>query len=317
MGLIKMPSELEVTPTLTAMVYGQPGLGKTTLACSAPSPVLFDFDGGVNRIHGAHQVPTVQVKSWEEVLSALEEIKNMPEVKSLIIDTAGKMLAFMEDYIKRHNPKMKKVDGSLSLQGYGLRKQMFIQFNKDVRMMGRNIIYVAHEIEQKRDDETTIRPEIGGSSTNDLMKELDLVGYMEAYGKQRTITFDPCQKFYAKNTCNMSGAIPVPTIIDDNGNISGENTFLQTVIDNYHKRLENNKTLTTQYEGLVDLIKANAEDIENAEDANKFCEWIKGLDHVFNSKAVAAQELTKKVNALGLKYDKLNKTYSDPDGEAA
>ena len=32
MGLIKKPNELTVKTTLSALIYGQPGMGKTTLA---------------------------------------------------------------------------------------------------------------------------------------------------------------------------------------------------------------------------------------------------------------------------------------------
>ena len=68
--------------------------------------------------------------------------------------------------------------------------------------MGKSVIFVAHEREEKNGEDKQIRPEIGGSSAGDLIKELDLVGYMEAIGKDRTISFDPCEKFYGKNTCN-------------------------------------------------------------------------------------------------------------------
>lgn len=299
MSLIRKPSQLEVTPTLTAMIYGQPGLGKTTLACSAPNPILFDFDGGVSRIHGAHQpMGTLQVKSWEEVLQAIEEIKTDPELKevqSIIIDTAGKMLMYMEDYIKRTQPKMKQLDGSLSLKGYGVRKQMFIQFNKDLRMMGKHVIYVAHEIEQKRGDETVIRPEIGGSSSNDLIKELDLVGYMEAYGTQRTINFDPCEKFYAKNTCNMAGKQDLPVLVDANNNAVGKNDFMQKVINGYHNRLATNKELTAKFEDVCELIHNNSEEITNLEDLENFIKWVDTIEHVFNSKAVAQQDADAKL----------------------
>ena len=64
MGLIKKPNELTVKTTLSALIYGQPGMGKTTLALSAPNPVLFDYDGGIHRVNAAHRVPTVQITSW-------------------------------------------------------------------------------------------------------------------------------------------------------------------------------------------------------------------------------------------------------------
>ena len=110
------------------MLYGQPGIGKTTLACSAPSPVLLDYDGGISRVNGAHQCDTVQVSSWEDTQEALKEIAEAGDTyQTVIIDTVGKMLNYMEDYIKRTQPRLKQMDGTLSLKGYGVRKQMFLQ----------------------------------------------------------------------------------------------------------------------------------------------------------------------------------------------
>lgn len=311
MTLIRKPSELQVKQTLTALIYGQPGLGKSTIACSAPAAVMFDFDGGVGRINGAHQVPTVQVASWEEALQALNEVKALNEFRTIVIDTVGKMLSYMEDYIKRTAPKKRKADGSLSLQGYGVRKQMFINFIKEANMMGKNVIFVAHEIEQKRGDETIIRPEVGGSSANDLIKELDLVGYMEMYGNKRTISFSPCEKYYAKNACNMPGIVEVPTILDDEGNPIGQNDFFQGVLDRYHDRLQSNIEQTAKFEELAQEIRLNAAAIENADEANKFVEWVKNLSHIYNTRAIAQTELSRRVKQLGLVYDKINKTYSD------
>lgn len=310
-SLIKKPSELDINPAMSALIYGQPGVGKTSLACSAPDAVLFDFDGGVNRINGAHQIPTVQVHSWEEAMEAFNEVKASPEYRSIVIDTVGKMLAYMEEYIKRTDPKKRKADGSLSLQGYGVRKQMFINFIRESATMGKNVIFVAHEIEQKRGEETIIRPEVGGSSASDLLKELDLVGYMETSGKLRTISFDPCDKFYAKNSCDMQGVITIPQLLDDNGNPVGENNFMQHVINNYHARLKKNKELTALYEKLKAEITSRVETIANARDANDFISWVDTLDHVYNSKAFASVSLHKRATVLGLVFNKATKQYSD------
>lgn len=309
MSLIKRPSELEVKQTLTALIYGQPGAGKSTLACSAPNPVMLDFDGGATRINGAHQVPTVQVRKWEDVGGALEEIKEANEFKTIIIDTVGKMMMFLEEYIKRTNAKMRNYDGSLTLKGYGLRKQMFLNFIKETSVMGMNIIFVGHEIEQKRGDDTIIRPEIGGSSTNDLMKELDLVGYVETIGQSRTISFDPCDRYYAKNTCNMAGIIKLPILTDKDGNAVGENKFLQQVIEAYKQRQKHNIELTSQYEQLCQLIRENAAEVSDADSANDYIEWVKSLAHLMNSKAVALTCLQSRVKELGLIYNKKNSRY--------
>lgn len=310
MALIKKPSELDAKSTLSAMIYGQPGIGKTTLAVSAPAPVLFDYDGGVTRINGAHQVDTVQIHSWEDTAEALEEVaKAGGTYQTIIIDTVGKMLTYMEDYIKRTQPKLKQYDGSLSLKGFGVRKQMFVQLLKDTATIGKNIIFVAHETESKRDDLTVSRPDISGSAANDLVKELDLVGYMQAIGQQRTITFDPSERYYAKNTCNMPGIITVPVTVDQDGNAVGKNDFFAVVVANYKERQRENIATTKRYEALLQDIADNVSQVTNAKEANEVIKWLAGVEHIYNSPAKAWELLKQRAAELGLKYNKIAKTY--------
>lgn len=254
MGLIKKPNELTVKNALSALIYGQPGMGKTTLALSSPQPLLLDFDGGVHRVNAAHRVDTVQISKWEEVDEVLTS-GEIAEYKTIVIDTAGKMLSFMDKYIMKNNPKMKKADGTLSLQGYGVRKNMFINFVNQVTLMGKSVIFVAHEREEKNGEDKQIRPEIGGSSAGDLIKELDLVGYMEAIGKDRTISFDPCEKFYGKNTCNLPARIKIPVIINAEGTITGPNDFMTKIVNTYQTYQEKQAELSSEYEGLMEVIK--------------------------------------------------------------
>lgn len=318
MSLFKKPSELVAKPGIVAMVYGSPGSGKSTLACSAPNAVMIDTDGGVMRINGAHQIPTLQVTKWEEIVDAMAEVKQTPEIETVIIDTVGKMLAFMEEFIKR-TATGKKIevnrDGSLSLKGYGKRKQMFIDFIKGITTLGKNVIFVGHDKEESRGDETVIRPEVGGSSTNDLMKELDLVGYMEMNGNIRTISFTPTDRFYAKNTCDMPGVIPIPVLIDEKKEIIGENDFFGKVIANYRNRINENVENNRKLEDLKQLIYSNLEDVKDAASANQYMKWVLGLEHVYNSKALASRALSNKAKELGIKYNKMTKQYED--GEAA
>lgn len=80
------------------------------------------------------------------------------------------MMAFMEEYIKR-TASGKKIelnrDGSLSLKGFGKRKNMFIDFIRGLTTLGKNVIFVGHDKEESRGEDTVIRPEVGGSSTQD------------------------------------------------------------------------------------------------------------------------------------------------------
>lgn len=312
MSLFKKPSELEFVTTIKMLVYGQPGIGKSTMALSAPNPVLFDFDGGVQRVNVAFQCPTLQVKSWEEALQALEELKS-GEVpcNTIVIDTAGKMLDYMSDFIMRNDSKMRMRDGSLSLKGYGARKVMFQNFLREVAMMGKNIVFVAHEREEKDGETKIVRPEIGGSSAGDLMKELDLVGYVQAVGSDRTVYWTPQEKFYAKNTCNLPAWQKIPVIVDEKGNVTQVNDTLQKVFGYYEANVKKIEETRKRYNELLEEIEMAIENITDAKSANEFAKSIVEAEIIWDSK-VRARELFKgKVEQLKLKWNAKSKTYED------
>lgn len=309
MGMIKRPSELSVKATLSVLIYGQPGIGKTTFGVSAPDAVLFDYDGGVQRINGAHQVPTLQPTSWEDTNLALQEIQNeMPEIKTIVIDTVGKMLDYMSAYIIKTDPKMAMRDGSLSLKGYGVRKQMFVNFIKQLSLMGKNVIFIAHEREDKRNETIIKRPEIGGSSQGDLIKELDLVGYMSAYGKDRVITFDPHEEYYAKNTCNLPSAIKLPVVVDEQGKGSS-NVAFSNIVAQYKVAQEKRQDTTARYEMLLGVIDEMMSAVVDVESLNEAMAKLFAMEQIYDSFLRAQRAVANKGKELGLTYNKIEKRY--------
>lgn len=312
MSIFKKPSELKYNSTIKALVYGQPGIGKSTIALSAPSPVLFDFDGGVQRVNGAFQCPTLPVQSWDEVLVGLTELGNEPnDFKTIVIDTAGKMLDYMSAYIIKNDGKMGMRDGSLSLKGYGARKTMFINFLKRVSLMGKNVIFVAHEREERDGDLRIVRPEVGGSSQGDLIKELDLVGYMQAIGSERTISWTPQEKFYAKNTCNLPSMQKIPTIIDVQGKVVGKNSFLANIFESYEAYLQQEAATRKDYEALLDELTDEIVNISSADEANVFVDSMKEKKQIWDSNAHAKVMLTEMCKKLGLTFNKKTKKYEE------
>ena len=309
MGIIKRPSELSVKATLSVLIYGQPGIGKTTFGVSAPDAVLFDYDGGVQRINGAHQVPTLQPTSWEDTNEALKEIAlEMPEVKTIVIDTVGKMLDFMSAYIIKNDPKMAMRDGSLSLKGYGVRKTMFVNFIKQLAMMGKNVVFIAHEREERRGEETFKRPEIGGSSANDLIKELDLVGYMYAVGKERVVTFDPAEYYYAKNTCNLPAAMKLPMVVDEQGR-GTSNVAFSNIVKSYKTAQEARQEQTADYEALLDVITEKVDAATDAASLNEAMAEVFGYEHIYDSLLRAKKAVAKKGAELKVVYNQAKKCY--------
>jgi len=305
MTLIKRPSELTIQTKIKALMYGQAGTGKSTLALSAPKVLMLDFDGGVHRVNYSHQGATVQITSWEDCENVLKE--DLSEFESLVIDTGGKMLDYMAEYIVRKNSKMGRSNGALTLQGYGERKGMFRQFCRQIIIMNKHLIFVAHRDTQKINEDYRYVPLFGGSSYDDLVTDLDLVGYLEAVGKKRIITFDPSDRNDGKNTCNLPVAIELPLVVDASGT-GLANTFLTDhVIRPYIANLEARKQSASKYDAVIKEIKDAIELITDEVSANDFIDRIDAFDHSGNSKAASGKLLGEKARSLGLKLNKSKK----------
>jgi len=296
MSLIKKPNELIINPSVKSLIYGQPGSGKSTLALSAPSPLLLDFDGGVHRVNPKHQVDTVQITQWNEAVDVLKE--DLSAYKTLVIDTAGKALDFMNRAIIAENPKLGNRDGAITLQGYGVRKQKFINFLGQVSIMGKHIVFVAHDREDKDGDIRFMRPELGGSSANDLIKEMDLVGYMQMIDKKRTISFDPNEKFYGKNTANLGASI----ILKDLNSDGQHNDQLSQIIDQYVATVRDKKKIGKDYTELVEGFKNILLEVKDENGLDGFSETIKNTTHIWDSKVIAGSLFKAKLSDLGLKF---------------
>lgn len=239
-----------------------------------------------------HQGDTVQVRSWDEVLQVLKE--DLSAYKTFVIDTAGKMLDFMAADIIKKDPKMARKDGALTLQGYGARKVMFQNLLKQVSMMGKHLVFVAHDKEERDGDNKFIRPEIGGSSGGDLIKEIDLVGYMEAVGKKRTISFDPCEKFYGKNTCHLPTLIELPNVADG----GKPNMLLTEIFSQYQTSLEDRKKVAVEYSQLMEIIRGGIAEAADCEALNEKVKWVQTLEVIWDSKLQAAYAIKAKAETL-------------------
>lgn len=307
MSLIRKPAELEIQPTIQALIYGQAGTGKTTLALSAPAPLLLDFDNGVSRVNPGHRTDTVQIKSYQDCLDVLQE--DLSAYKSIVVDTGGKLLDFMGDWLIKKNSKLGKANGTLSLQGFGERKAEFRQLCKQLRMMNKHLIFVAHRDEQKQGDEYRYVPIFGGSSYADLVSDLDLVGYLEAYGRKRVITFDPTDRNDGKNTLNMPATTELPLVVDDQGAAMPNTFFTDVVIGGFERRLAEQKALNEAFGEIMEFVKANVEAVTDADTANEVSAKLQGLNHVGNSRIYASQMLRNRCNELGLKLNKEAKRY--------
>jgi hypothetical protein len=311
MTLIKKSNELIINAKIKALIYGQAGMGKTTLAISTPKPLIFDFDGGIHRLNFAHLdgVDTVQISSYDNFLEVLNT-EDLSKYETLVIDTGGKALDYMADYIVKKNPKMGRANGMLTLQGYGERKQEFSALCKRVSLMDKHIFFVAHRETKQDGDDMRYVPMFGGSNYDSLVTELDLVGYLEANGKKRSITFDPTSRNDGKNTCNLPAIMEIPIIINEDGNATAPNNFItEKVIKPYMLRLQERKETGEKYNTLISQIKEQIELITDEISANDFVSRIDKFEHIGSSKLMAGHMITAQCKKLGLKFNATLKKY--------
>lgn len=210
MSLIKKSNELVIPSTVKMMIYGQAGMGKTTVALSAPKPLLLDFDNGVKRVNMAHLdgIDIVQVSSWQDVQQVLQE--DLSTYQTIVVDTIGKMMDFIITY--------KCGTRQPQIRDWGGINAEFSWMTRTLSSLNKNVVFVAHRDTRKDGDDTVFIPALREKSYNSIVTELDLLGYLEMRNEngvqKRTVTFDPTSRNDGKNTCNLPGVMFVPSILD-------------------------------------------------------------------------------------------------------
>lgn len=308
MTLIRKVSELSIPNTIKMMIYGQAGMGKSTLALSTHKPLLLDFDNGVKRINMSHLegIDTVQVGSWQDVKDVLQE--DLSAYQTIVIDTIGKMMDFIITY--------KCGTRQPQIRDWGGINQEFSWLTRTVGNLNKNVVFVAHRDTRKEGDDTVFIPALREKSYNAIVTELDLLGYLEMRndnGRQiRTITFDPTSRNDGKNTCNLPGVMTIPTIVDAQGKPTAKNDFVErSVIAPYLGMLSAKEDEIKKYNALLSEIEEGVSQITDAQSANFFTEHINDYKHVGSSLMKARSLFSARVKELGLVYNKDTKAYED------
>lgn len=297
MSLLTQPSELKHNQPISCLIYGQPGTGKTTLALSADKPVLIDLDRGLYRVEKRFQCPSLQVENYQQILDLLKSGELAP-FNTIVIDTLGKLVDRMGDYVARQNPKFKQGDGTLSMKAWGAIKVQFTALVKQIFNSNKSVIFVAHEKEDKDDDIRFVRPDVSGSSGKDIVKELDLMGYMEMKGNKRTVSFTPNEKYYAKNALNLPPVIEVPDTT------SGNTFFQDKIVAAVAEKRRQEAELLADYESLKNIIETKVGEIKDIAGLNEIYGEIRGLQVIWDSQFFANKLLKEKSVELKAKYSK-------------
>lgn len=305
--MIVKPSEMKFEgKKLFIIVAGVPGIGKTTLALSAPKPLLIDLDKGVDRVETRYRTDTDVVSSYEELKSDLEKADLSP-YETIVIDTGGKLLEMLKPVVIAKDQKNAQTNGELSLKGYGAVKKMFNEFVTFVKSLNKHLVMVFHATEVADGETTKLRIRMEGKSRDEVWDSVDIGGFMEMRGNKRTIGFSNCDRYYAKGTHGIHGVYDIPTLANGNNN-----TFLTELINKVLNDLTSENKEFTEYQELMRTLLPHITNADNVKLLNKAYDEVKKAKHTLTSKNELWNALNERAKALGLEYDKDRNVFDNP-----
>ena len=309
--MIKKPNEIVNDVTrIRILIAGYPGIGKTTLALSAPKPLHIDADFGATRVKPIHRKDAIQPDNYQSLLDDLIP-ENLVDYETLVFDTGGALFDLMKPYLIKIDPKNGKHDGSLSLQGYGAAGREFKRLmDMAYYQLKKNVVVIFHAKEEKDGDSTRLRILVEGQTKDNVWQPMELGGFVEMQGNVRTIGFSNCERYFAKGTHGISGIRKIPELNDNTPNDFLTRLF-QEVQNNIKKETEVFEARQAEYEALMASFY-----FENT-DVTELMRQLSTAKHILTSEKELRAKFKEKVKKEGWKFDKEAGKYVLNNGESA
>lgn len=302
--MIRNPSEIkEDSKRIRMLIAGYPGIGKSTLALSAPRPLHIDVDFGIDRIEPRYRKPYIQPKTYDEILGDLKP-ENLVDFDTLVFDTGGKLISLMSLWAIKKDVKYGQRDGSLSLKGYGFVGKEFVRLmDYCFYELQKHIVILFHATEEKDGDNTRLRIKVEGQTKNNVWEPMDLGGFVEMYGQDRTIGFSNCERYFAKGTRGINGILKIPDLTP-----TSPNDFLTKLFAEYNAKavaeVEHDSEAQAAYEKAMSESRDIIDSIHDATTCNEAATKMKSIQHATTSEREAKEMFRAKYMELGLYFDK-------------
>lgn len=245
------------------LIFGQPGICKSSLGYSAKDPLLLDFDQGAHR--AKNRKDTVGIATWSDVTDLDKAV--LEPYATVVVDTVGRCLDLMAADIMEQNPKYAR-DGNLTQQGWGVLKNRFRTWMTQLRTLGKDVLLIAHQKEDKDGDVTIVRPDIVGGSYGEVMKIADFVGFLYMRGKDRVLDFSPTDRWVGKNPAGWKPLAVPPVekardvlagLFDQGraalGTLSDESAKIAQQVDDWRSAIESYTTTEECTRALPEIAK--------------------------------------------------------------
>lgn len=306
---VKKPNELDFSAkTFMCIISGQPGLGKTTLALSAPEPFLIDTDNGIARVRAEHRCISSSVNSYEELLDDMQS-EEYKAAKTVVVDTGGTLVQLMKAWAKKQDRKAAS-DGRAM---YGVIKQEFDRLCHQIRILDRkHLVVVFHTTEQQKGDSIQTRLACEGGAKDIVWTPTDFGGHLFMQGNRRMVGFSPTDEYFAKGCFGISGVHEIPELRP-----GVNNTFLADLFDSAQQRINEEAAVyageKVKYDEALGRGRNMINHIIDADTANFAAKSIGQLEHALTSRAELLTAFKVKAKELNLKFNKQTKLYEEEE----
>jgi len=306
MAIVKPDQMNFVGDNIIMVLSGLPGVGKTTVACSAPDVIVVDMDNGIKRVKSHHRKDAITVSNHEELL---EDIKSpaFMKYKTVAIDTTGQFIESLKEWAYRTDPTARKKNGGFSQQGFGIVKSEFLRVSAELKKT-HNVIYMFHVTKEKNKEETFFELMCEGSAKNLVWIPADLGAYLQIINGERMLCFTPTSEYSAKASYGIKGMYKVPELGDGDPNAFLTGLFAKAK-ENMAKEAEESQKSIAEYMKVMEQGKSAIEKVSDSKTAQEATKTINELPEVLTSKAELSSILKSKLQDVGLKWNKEKKQY--------
>ena len=167
------------------LIYGQPKTGKSTFGSQLPRALFMNFEQGTNALAGIKSQPILRWTDAKKVLTQLRKPQAKEIYDTIVVDTASIAWQLCEKYIcQREN-----VDSIRDVawgQGWGMLKQEFSEFWREITLLGFGILFIAHSkdkpTEMRNEDGeaiTAVCPDLPNQCYTIINSIVDIIGYLQ------------------------------------------------------------------------------------------------------------------------------------------
>lgn len=306
MPILKKDEPLKERPVII-LLYGDPGVGKTSLFNTSANPLLINFDRGHDR--AILRQDTLVMDKWEDVETE-EKAGTFKDYATIGIDTAK---AALDDFLMAYVIKQDYKNAKNKLAAYGAIGDAFKVFVSNRRAEAADIIILAHAKDEKDGDLIKKFPDVTGGSYQLLLRIADMIGYMTMRNNQRIIQWDPTDTTIGKNVARL----PV-TVVPDK-----DDPALRTFMDGIVQKVKKSIVAMSEAQAVsLRKIQAFETEINGVETAAELTTVVANVaadkDLAKTVTTALKVKISEKAKAMGWTWDKEAGAYKDPNqAEAA